>query len=268
MKRIILIATILLAGTTATMLAQGVTVRRTVAATGTYGVNTVDTATYRKSGNVRRRTVSTSGRSSIRNAGDAGSPNRRRVQLSNQQVNRPTLKRSTPGYSDYDVEELPFHCNSIGLNLGVINLFYNLGSWRSNGFHFAVQYGYYFSPDIGLNFQFFVHNFQSALRSVSTSMQHDGLLAGPIMSVPLSRSRTAELLFKPALGLGWASSTDADRIKGDSFGFGLAAGMGIAVCFNLGTNFTLPVNFDLYYSKVEGKNFSGAATSVGACYSF
>jgi hypothetical protein len=194
-------------------------------------------------------------------------------------------RQTSRGYSDYDddaadydeVEEQPFRRNSIGLNIGASALFGEITGLESSGLHFAIQYGLLFNRSIGMNIQFFGNNYSSSSSYASWGVQYDGLLVGPLMALPLSRSRKVELFLKPAIGLGWANALDDGSIKGDSFGFGFAAGMSSSFRFNLGTRFALTADLDLYYGNVDDSNeyvkvddskFNSAAFSVGAYYRF
>ncbi|MDR3308777.1 MAG: porin family protein [Tannerella sp.] len=238
-----------------------------------------DTVIKRKSGADRVRVISNSSRQSSGGTVNrrqttqttSGVVNRRRAQTSGQQIILPNLKRKT-SYPDDDLEEQPLTRNNLGLNLGIINLFYTLGGWKSNGFHYALQYGHLFHPNLGLNLQYFANSFVPSVKTKET-LQYDGLLLGPLIAVPLSRARTAELFIKPAAGFGRTNSTSAVKTTGNKYGVGMSASLGLTLGINLSPHIALSANFDLYYGKIKDQpflteNFSGAATTVGLSYRF
>jgi hypothetical protein len=205
---------------------------------------------------------------------DAGTARRQQPTTVNR---RPAVARPADDYAPAADYEQPFRRNTVGLNIGVASLFEEIDGLESAGLHFALQYGLFFTRNMGMNFQFFGNNYSSSSSYSDWGVQHDGLLLGPLMAIPLSRTRKAELFLKPAIGVGWANALDDGSIKGDSFGFGLALGMGGAFRFNLGTRFALSVDLDIYYGSVDDSNeyvkvydskFTSAAFSVGAYYRF
>jgi len=205
---------------------------------------------------------------------DAGTARRQQPTTVNR---RPAVARPADDYApadDYD--EQPFRRNTVGLNIGASALFEEISGLESSGLHFALQYGVFFSRNMGLNFQFFGNNYSST-KYTNLTAQYDGFLLGPLMSVPLTVTRKSELFLKPAIGIGWANSLVDGSMKGDSFGFGLALGFGGAFRFNLSTHFALTVDLDIYYGSVDDSNeviniydskFTSAAFSLGAYYRF
>jgi hypothetical protein len=320
MKRIILITTILIAGTAATMYAQDTIVTRKGDKINAYEVKIAgEYIIYKRADTDRATRIAQSliwkikyengeeeiidpdyddefkekvveqprrKTSTTRSASTTAKSNTqpaRRPAASQVRETRTPRRQTSRGYSDYsdddddEVEEQPFRRNSIGLNIGASALFGEITGLESSGLHFAIQYGLLFRRNIGMNIQLFGNSYSSSSSYSDWGVQYDGLLVGPLIALPLSRSRKVELLINPSLGVGWANSVDAGSIEGDSFGFGVAAGLGSAFRFNLGTHFALTLDLDLYYGTVDDSNeyvkiydskFHSAAFSVGAYYRF
>jgi hypothetical protein len=157
----------------------------------------------------------------------------------------------------------------IGLSVGAAYLSDDMGI-LGTGTQVAVNFGYMFSPHVGIAASSFMTDFPVSTGGVTlndVSMGLLGFVTGPLFSTPANDTRTVELSFRPALGFArFQAQIGNESGTGDEISFVFS--IGAALQINLSRHFALSAHADYFNSKIDGIDLSSFGLSIGANYRF
>jgi hypothetical protein len=198
-------------------------------------------------------------------------PQQTRPQQARPQQSKPLRQERIVEESTEEVyeDEEDYRKGFIGLSVGAAYLSDDHDLFGT-GTQVAVNFGYMFSPHVGIAASSFMTDFPVSTGSVTlndVSIGLFGFVTGPLFSTPANDTRTVELSFRPALGFArFQAQVGNESGTGDEISFVFSAGAALQI--NLSRHFALSAHADYFNSKIDGIDLSSFGLSIGANYRF